>query len=320
MSESAKHFYLVIFAWSLVESFIIFLIILAYNIWIFFLCSIFLVDYLQFRRMRKRRYEKESNYISKKEIQICESGFIQYSNLDCKSYYVNITRRLALIDRLLKDMKGNILDIGCGAGHSTIPLIKENRDVIGVDISSSLLYILKRRNSSIMLIEVDAEILPFKKESFNSIVMGEVLEHLLDPFSALKECFRLLSKDGVLVITIPTASRFLPTINPLIWLDQILGIWNREIIGIRPTVIRHISGKLFYHTNFTYNEIENLLTKVGFKIIYICSDSPKWIFYGFKWLPIEYFTKIIILIDRILSGLPVLKYLGDSWIVVAGKS
>jgi len=323
MSKDIKDFYLNIFAWSLVESFIIFFIILnklVYNIWMFFLCSIFLVDYLYFRHRRNHIYEKESNDISKKEIQIFESGGIQYSNFDHKTYFIYITRRLELIDRFTKNMSGNMLDIGCGAGHSTIPLIKENRNIVGVDISSSSLYILKRRSSSIMLIEADAENLPFKKELFDSIVMGEVLEHLLDPFSALKECYKLLSKGGMLVITTPTAARILPTINPLIWLDQILGIWNRKIIGVRPTVIRHVSGKLYYHTNFTYREIENLLTKVGFKIIYLFSDSPKWIFHGFKLLPREYFTKFVIMVERIFRRFPLLNYLGDTWIVVAGKS
>jgi SAM-dependent methyltransferase len=43
----------------------------------------------------------------------------------------------------------------------------------------------------------------FKEESFDVIVMNDVLEHLPDPFATVRHCSRLLSKGGFLVIQTP---------------------------------------------------------------------------------------------------------------------
>lgn len=280
------------------------------------LCLVFVVDYLSFRQIRFHVYNAVRANVSKRDIKDCESKFRQYSNFDSKVYFLDITRRLELISRLIKGVNGNLLDIGCGEGHSTVSLVGGKRKVIGLDISSSLLYILKKKCSSIMLVAGDAEHIPFKEKSFDVIVMAEVLEHLLNPSDALKECKRLLRKGGVLVITTPTAAGTLPTINPLIWLDQIIGIWHRRIIGAAPTVIKHVSGKLIYHTNFTYKELERLVRDAGFNITYFCSDLPRWVFHVFKWLPLKVFTSLVIMVERLFRQLPLLKYMGQSWIAV----
>jgi len=41
---------------------------------------------------------------------------------------------------------------------------------------------------------------PFQEDFFSAITMIEVIEHLKDPVSAIKECQRLLKKDGILMI------------------------------------------------------------------------------------------------------------------------
>lgn len=48
-----------------------------------------------------------------------------------------------------------------------------------------------------------AEDVPFENFSFDIILMAEVLEHLENPSSSLQEAYRLLKKNGSLVITMP---------------------------------------------------------------------------------------------------------------------
>ena len=50
---------------------------------------------------------------------------------------------------------------------------------------------------------LDAHAIPFADEYFDIILMTEVLEHLHDPGTALKELARILSPDGRLLITFP---------------------------------------------------------------------------------------------------------------------
>jgi ubiquinone/menaquinone biosynthesis C-methylase UbiE len=48
--------------------------------------------------------------------------------------------------------------------------------------------------------------IPVPDESFDAIMCIEVFEHLPEPIKAIKEFFRILKKDGILLITAPTIS------------------------------------------------------------------------------------------------------------------
>lgn len=48
--------------------------------------------------------------------------------------------------------------------------------------------------------------IPVADESYNSILCAEVFEHISDPISAIKELYRILKKDGTLILTAPFAS------------------------------------------------------------------------------------------------------------------
>ena len=49
----------------------------------------------------------------------------------------------------------------------------------------------------------DAEKIPVVSNSYDMVVMTEVLEHLAQPSLVLKECARILRNNGALVVTIP---------------------------------------------------------------------------------------------------------------------
>ena len=45
--------------------------------------------------------------------------------------------------------------------------------------------------------------LPFGSQTFDAVVMAEVLEHLPQDFQALKEVRRVVKENGTLVLTVP---------------------------------------------------------------------------------------------------------------------
>ena len=65
---------------------------------------------------------------------------------------------------------GVILDLACGTGRHLIRLSKEGYDVIGLDISSNLLRIAKRRWTGAQLVKGDMRFLPFKPASFSAAI------------------------------------------------------------------------------------------------------------------------------------------------------
>ena len=52
-------------------------------------------------------------------------------------------------------------------------------------------------------VQADAAMLPFKDESFDVVVCAETLEHVLDPVRVMREVYRVLRRQGILLMTVP---------------------------------------------------------------------------------------------------------------------
>lgn len=107
---------------------------------------------------------------------------------------------LKLID--IRHKGERLLEVGCGAGNilEKAPL----RNLFGVDISAFILAKAKQKLSKkVTLFQADAQNLPFKDRAFKQVICSEVLEHLLDPSASLQEIARILSYQGIAIISVP---------------------------------------------------------------------------------------------------------------------
>ncbi len=98
--------------------------------------------------------------------------------------------------------KGKILDIGCGNGRDSIFLAKKGYEVVGIDITPKAIALAKKnglKTKNLKFIVADAEKLPFKDESFDSVYSIGVL-HCTDLNQSLKEVVRVLKNSGAGVI------------------------------------------------------------------------------------------------------------------------
>ena len=111
--------------------------------------------------------------------------------------------------RLLPANKNlKILDIGTGPGFFTIILEELGyTNITGVDVSDKMLEVAKeniqkygKENSSIQLIQMDAQKLEFKPESFDIIVSRNLTWNLEKPQQAYLEWLRVLKSNGTLLI------------------------------------------------------------------------------------------------------------------------
>jgi SAM-dependent methyltransferase len=89
-----------------------------------------------------------------------------------------------------------IIDIGCANGDF---LANDRENMIGVDLSKSLLKIARKRGFNVLYADVDNS-LCFKDNSFDAVYSSHVVEHVNNPISFLKECYRVLKQEGLLVI------------------------------------------------------------------------------------------------------------------------
>lgn len=98
--------------------------------------------------------------------------------------------------------KDRVLEIGCGAGN----VIEQSPGGIlfGVDLSTFILRKAKRNlDQRAHLFQGDAQNLPCGNRLFDYVICSEVLEHIPEPSSALREMARILKPHGVAIISIP---------------------------------------------------------------------------------------------------------------------
>lgn len=115
-----------------------------------------------------------------------------------------------------------VLEIGCGTGRFTFPVLKNSQALIyAVEPSGEMLSKAKEKypQERIVWIKGEAEKLPFCSNSFDCAYMTFVIHHFIDKIKGLKEVFRVLKKSGrCLILTFPhshlkkSPSRFFPKV------------------------------------------------------------------------------------------------------------
>ena len=110
-----------------------------------------------------------------------------------------------LLPEELKEVKGKILDVGCGAGSYTgiLKLYRPQLKVYGVDISRAAIKKAKKDFPNINFVIASTDRLPFPDGFFDAVVMKCVLEHLKDPDKALVEVRRVLKPGGLFYSVTP---------------------------------------------------------------------------------------------------------------------
>lgn len=107
-------------------------------------------------------------------------------------------------DRLRKQKKIRLLDVGCGNGRLADFLKNQPIKYTGVDNNRKLLEIAKKKYPKAMFRYADALKLPFPPRSFDSVWCIAVLHHIPPELHlrALKEICRMLKKNGTLMLTV----------------------------------------------------------------------------------------------------------------------
>lgn len=102
-------------------------------------------------------------------------------------------------------MKRPILDIGCGFGEFA-GVFFEKMVEVGIDIDPKELILASQKKKYKKLIWADACRLPFKNNSFQTIISISTLEHIKNVDKVITEAKRVLKKGGYFIFTVPTIS------------------------------------------------------------------------------------------------------------------
>lgn len=145
-----------------------------------------------------------------------------------------------------------ILDVGCAAGELGRAFkLAGALEVAGIERSIEAAALAKERLDQVFVSDVEHANLPIEDEAFDWIIFADVLEHTIDPWTALASYRRYLKRDGRVVASIPNV-RFYAVIARL--------IFNRW--GYRESGILDSTHLRF----FTLPTIRDMFKQAGFEI------------------------------------------------------
>ena len=103
-----------------------------------------------------------------------------------------------------------LLDIGCWDGTFLERVRKAGlyTELHGTDFPKEAVKTACSRGFLARRVDLNVEPFPFEDGFFDSVTMLAVLEHLFDPFSAIREVCRVLRAGGDLVIDVPNVASF----------------------------------------------------------------------------------------------------------------
>jgi len=94
---------------------------------------------------------------------------------------------------------GRALDVATGTGLVAAELLARGHDVTGVDQSTEMLTVAKRRlGRRVALVEASADDLPFEDASFDHLTVTYLLRYVPEPGATVTELARVVRPGGVL--------------------------------------------------------------------------------------------------------------------------
>ncbi len=176
-----------------------------------------------------------------------------------KNYALSGTNEL-ILHFMNKKQRGTVLDVPSGQGT-----FSKNLEAIGFKVFlgdfevDNILY----RNERATQLDLNSN-LPFTSNSFDYIICIEGVEHIENPHHLVRECARVLKKDGFLIITTPNVMTVKSRLRFLFcsYLDYF------RYFGPVRGQSRHVIEEYDHqHINpVFYGEMRHILSKYGFAV------------------------------------------------------
>jgi SAM-dependent methyltransferase len=120
--------------------------------------------------------------------------------------YLRSAKLVEALERAGVELRGRVLDAGCGSGGTALSLAEETGFAVGLDLEarfrdSGTRLRSERRVSNAAFVQGNGQQLPFRADSFDLVLSHSVIEHVVSAEDYLLECRRVLRSGGLLYLS-----------------------------------------------------------------------------------------------------------------------
>jgi 2-polyprenyl-3-methyl-5-hydroxy-6-metoxy-1,4-benzoquinol methylase len=146
-----------------------------------------------------------------------------------------------------------LLDVGCGSGDFSAPLVSLGWRCHGIEIDQKAIEEAASRGIQVRRASL-LDRFPYEDTFFDVVLAGEVIEHTIDDLAFLGECHRVLRPDGLLILTTP----------------NLVSLGNRMLmlLGRMPRFAHHACHYRMYNARV----LTEKMVRTGFKLTRLDSD------------------------------------------------
>lgn len=110
-----------------------------------------------------------------------------------------------ILQSIREERRGkSILDVGASTGYLAERLAQEGYEVTAVEKDPAVARDLEQAGFRVLIADVEDPSFHLS-EAFDIVILGDVLEHLVDPWAALRRFVSVLKDDGLMIISLPNS-------------------------------------------------------------------------------------------------------------------
>ena len=163
---------------------------------------------------------------------------------------------------LLDPIPDRVLEVGCGTGNTLARLRQLGAErVCGIELDPTAAGEAEKKADHVLVGDLEQTELPYARESFSCLILGDVLEHLRDPWTALTRLASALEHGGQVVASVPNVRFYEVSLGLLL-----LGRWDYGREGILDST--HLRF-------FTRKSVKRLFHESGLKVLSIGSHRGR---------------------------------------------
>ena len=175
-----------------------------------------------------------------------------------------------------------VLDVGCGTGSVSRLIIDAcGCTVLGLEPNADRAAAASANGIEIVGAQLTEQLIP-RLGLFDAVLFADVLEHLVDPFEALRLAQKFLRLGGAVVASLPNIAHWTVRLNLL------RGRFEYQPLGIMDAT--HLRW-------FTIRSLHRLFTQAGYKIVETKASAGMWMqvyqLPPWRWIPRRVLRKLV---------------------------